>query len=64
MNFGMLNERVIVQQSTDAANSLGETIQTWATFATVWAGIDERADRTDADSVGQSRAGDHQRARG
>lgn len=40
MNFGRLNERVIVQQSTDAANSLGETIQTWATFATVWASVD------------------------
>lgn len=40
MNFGALNERVIVQQSADATNSLGETIQSWATYATVWAGID------------------------
>lgn len=37
---GKLRERVTVQSPTEATNSLGETVVTWATLATVWASVE------------------------
>jgi SPP1 family predicted phage head-tail adaptor len=37
---GKLRERIIVQQATETRNALGETTQTWGTFAERWASVD------------------------
>jgi len=36
---GKLRERVTVQQSSAARNSLGEAVLSWSDFATVWASV-------------------------
>jgi len=37
---GRLRERVTIQQATETRNALGETVQSWATFAERWASVD------------------------
>ena len=37
---GKLRERVTVQQSSAARNSLGEAVLSWSDFATVWASVE------------------------
>lgn len=37
---GRLRERVTIQQATETRNALGETMQSWATFAERWASVD------------------------
>ena len=37
---GRLRERVTIQSATEARNSIGEVVQTWGTFAEVWASVD------------------------
>lgn len=37
---GELRERVTVQSAIQTTNSLGESIPTWSTFATVWASVE------------------------
>ena len=37
---GKLRERVTVQQATETRNSLGEVVQSWSTYATVWASVE------------------------
>lgn len=39
MNPGELRHQVVLQSSTSAADSYGQMIQTWATYATVWSKI-------------------------
>lgn len=39
MQAGKLNQRIELQSATTAADSYGEPIQTWATYATVWAAV-------------------------
>lgn len=34
---GKLNRRIIIEQVTETRDEMGGVIQTWATFATVWA---------------------------
>jgi SPP1 family predicted phage head-tail adaptor len=36
---GRLRERVTVQQATETRNRLGETVQSWATYAERWASV-------------------------
>jgi SPP1 family predicted phage head-tail adaptor len=36
---GELRERVIVEQSSESRNQMGEAIATWSTFTTVWASV-------------------------
>jgi SPP1 family predicted phage head-tail adaptor len=36
---GKLRERVTVQQATETRNRLGETVQSWATYAERWASV-------------------------
>lgn len=40
MDAGKLRERVTVQQASESRNALGETVQTWGTYATVWASVE------------------------
>lgn len=37
---GRMRFRITIQSKTDAKGSAGQPIGTWATFKTVWAGID------------------------
>ena len=42
---GRLRERVTIQQATENRNALGETVQSWATFAERWASVDGLSSR-------------------
>jgi SPP1 family predicted phage head-tail adaptor len=39
MDFGRLNRRIVIQSKSGAVDSVGQPIENWATFATVWAYI-------------------------
>lgn len=39
MDIGKLNKRVTIQLNTPTQDANGETVDSWATFATVWAEI-------------------------
>ena len=45
MQPGRLRHRVTIQSVSETRNSIGEAIETWATFATVWARIDPLSGR-------------------
>lgn len=40
MNPGLLRDRIEVQQSSEATNSLGEAVLSWTTIGTVWARVE------------------------
>ena len=40
IHAGKLRDRVTVQQATETRNSLGEVVQSWSTYATVWASVE------------------------
>lgn len=40
MDAGRLRERVTVQQASESRNALGETVQAWGTYSTVWASVE------------------------
>lgn len=40
MDAGKLRERITVQLASESRNALGETVQTWGTYATVWASVE------------------------
>jgi len=40
MRIGRLRRRVVIQTVSEAQNSIGEPIETWSTFATVWGGVE------------------------
>lgn len=40
MEAGQLRERITVQQASETRNTLGETLQSWSTFANVWASVE------------------------
>ena len=42
---GRLRERVTVQQATETRNALGETVQSWATYAERWASVEGLSSR-------------------
>lgn len=42
---GRLRHRVTIQTVSEAQNSIGEIVETWITFATVWARIDPLSGR-------------------
>ena len=42
---GRLRERVTIQQATETRNALGETVQSWSTFADRWASVDGLSSR-------------------
>lgn len=39
MRPGLLNSRVVVQQQSTTQDALGQPLNTWSTFATVWADV-------------------------
>ena len=39
MRAGKLNSRVTVQQLVTGQDAVGQPVQTWATFATLWANV-------------------------
>ena len=39
MRSGTLNRRVVVQQQSTAQDAIGQPVQAWGTFATLWANI-------------------------
>lgn len=41
MNVGKLRHRVVIQTPTNSVSAAGDTTQSWATHATVWARIME-----------------------
>lgn len=34
---GLLDQRIVLEQKSVTRNAIGEEVETWATFATVWA---------------------------
>lgn len=45
MRAGWLRHRVQLQQVTRTVGSLGEPVETWTTFATVWASVEPQRAR-------------------
>lgn len=39
MNIGKLNKRIIIESQSLTFDDVGQQVETWATFATVWANI-------------------------
>jgi SPP1 family predicted phage head-tail adaptor len=42
---GKLRRRVEIQRATETTDALGQPVQTWATVATRWMGLEERGGR-------------------
>jgi SPP1 family predicted phage head-tail adaptor len=42
---GRLRERITIQQPAETRNAIGESVQTWSTFATRWASVDGLSSR-------------------
>ena len=42
---GRLRERITIQQATESRNALGESVQSWTTFAERWASVDGLSSR-------------------
>lgn len=40
MRAGRLNKRIAIQAATDTKGATGQTVRTWSTVASVWAGIE------------------------
>jgi SPP1 family predicted phage head-tail adaptor len=45
MQPGDLNEQIVIQSYTMTTKTTGERVESWSTFATVWANVKERAGR-------------------
>lgn len=52
MRSGLLRERVELQSATEEADSYGQVIRTWSTYATVQAGVEE-IDESEAQATTQ-----------
>lgn len=46
MRAGPLNTRVTVQQQSTTQDELGQPVQTWSTFATMWADVKQNSGMT------------------
>lgn len=53
MRPGLLNTRVVVQQQSATQDALGQPVQSWATFATLWANVRHTSgiEATKADAI-------------
>ena len=38
--LGKMNQRIVIQSVTETRSTSGAVTETWATFATVWAGVE------------------------
>ncbi len=45
MRSGKLNNKIIIESKTETIDSVGDSIETWATFATVWAEVKTQSGR-------------------
>ena len=52
INAGNLVDRIVIEQATEARNSVGEVTLSWSTFATVWADVQALSGR-EAERYGQ-----------
>jgi SPP1 family predicted phage head-tail adaptor len=43
-NIGDLTRRIVIQRATTSKDAMGQPIQTWATYTTVWAGYSPISD--------------------
>lgn len=41
MKFGRMNRKIIIQVPTETQDAIGANVQSWATFATLWAEVKE-----------------------
>ena len=57
MDAGALDRRLTIRRATRTQNALGETVETWADVATVWASkVDKATAEADARGSGEARA--------
>ena len=57
MRAGRLDRRLTIRRATRTQNALGETVETWADVATVWASkVDKATAEADARGSGEARA--------
>lgn len=54
MAAGSLDRRIVIQRATTVANAFNAPIETWAPFATVWAG---RSDVSDGERMAAGQVG-------
>lgn len=55
--IGRLQERITLQSRTLTTNSFGERVETWATLAEVWAGVEYRLNKSkETEEAGQETA--------
>lgn len=47
MTIGVMLEQIVIQQKSTAQDSYGEPVDTWSTYATVWANIESNRRATD-----------------
>jgi SPP1 family predicted phage head-tail adaptor len=52
INAGNLTDRIVIEQATEARNSVGEVTLSFSTFATVWADVQALSGR-EAERYGQ-----------
>ncbi len=57
MRAGWLRHRVEFQRVTRTVGSLGEPVETWATFATVWASVEPQRAREYVAAASEQAAG-------
>lgn len=43
MDIGKLNKRVVIQSQSNTYDGAGQQVETWATFANVWANIKHKS---------------------
>ena len=53
MNIGRLDRKIVIQNFTDAKNTYGESVRTWATYHTAFAAVSKAGgtDRNEADKT-------------
>lgn len=45
MRAGELRHRITIQRATETQDAFGAVVQTWSTFATLWAGVEALSGR-------------------
>ena len=43
MDIGKLNKRITIQQQSSTYDAVGQLVESWSTFATVWANIKHKS---------------------
>jgi SPP1 family predicted phage head-tail adaptor len=53
---GSLDRRIVIERATSTVNALNEPVETWSTYATVWA---QRKDVSDGEKLAAGQVGSH-----